>query len=67
MYTDIVTGKMVSNCGRNVLFPKSFDPKMSAADYVKWIKDGVVREAELYEWSIVAYGYKARHSEYRIR
>jgi hypothetical protein len=56
---------MVSNCGRNVLFPKAFDPKMSLADYKKWITHSVVKEADLFEWSIVAYGYKARYSEYQ--
>jgi hypothetical protein len=51
----------MSNCGRYVLFPKFMD--VQAGDYPRLIHDDVLKmpASDLFEWSIVRYGYDGRY------
>jgi hypothetical protein len=58
---------MMSNCGRYVLFPKTFPENMQKEDYPRLIADGMlgIPAKDLTEWSIVSYGYDARYGKER--
>jgi hypothetical protein len=66
-----VTGKHISNCGRNVIFPSKpgFIINADLAKWMTYLKDKMIDEetaANTFESSIVKYGYMGKYCKLMI-